>query len=442
VLRFDKSSVDISCEASSNPSPNISHVDLRAISANVNSNVISNNSLVSCQNSADSSFSSTISDITSESQQPNFPSQKPLSENTFRVLSSNVDCLTNKLLESEVLLREEAADIASFVELLPKHSFLAVTETSLQIPGYQLFSNLEHSNCRRGVGVYVRDGIQVSVVNPTMLDISLIESVWLDISIANKNLRLGCVYRSPSAPSLEDSELALKTIIDEMTSSISLPSSFELIITGDFNFPAIEWVEGTGHISSNSRDSPFLSCLSNNFLHQTIDKPTRYRADQNPSLLDLVILRDTDSLIRNDYLPPIASSDHLVILSVLSLNSRPQPKFRPQTFTDYEAIQQELSSANWSMLITSDINESWLNFKKTLLALEKKHSRVIFRKQPKTLPFLTKEVKKLINQKSRAWKRYMKKRNQETLSFYNSVRNRVTDSVKKTEICLRGKFGF
>ena len=83
------------------------------------------------------------------------------------------------------------------------------------------------------------------------------------------------------------------------------------------------------------------------------------------------------------------------------------------------------------MLITSDINESWLNFKKTLLALEKKHSWVIFRKQPKTLPFLTKEVKKLINQKSRAWKRYVKKRNQETLSFYKAVRNRVADSVKK-----------
>ena len=91
MLRFDKSSVDISCEASSNPSPNVSHVDLRAISANVNSNVISNNLIVSCQNSADSSFSSTISDVASESQQPNFPSQKPLSGNTFRVFSSNVD---------------------------------------------------------------------------------------------------------------------------------------------------------------------------------------------------------------------------------------------------------------------------------------------------------------------------------------------------------------
>ena len=54
------------------------------------------------------------------------------------------------------------------------------------------------------------------------------------------------------------------------------------------------------------------------------------------------------------------------------------------------------------MVITGDINESWINFKKTILALEKKDFRVVFRKQPKTLPFITKEVKKPINQKSRA----------------------------------------
>ena len=101
---------------------------------------------------------------------------------------------------------------------------------------------LEHPNFRRGVGVYVRDSIQINVVNPSVLDISLIESVWLDISIANKILRLGCVYRSTCAPSLEDSWLALKTIIYKMASSISLPSSSELIIIGDFYFPAIEYL--------------------------------------------------------------------------------------------------------------------------------------------------------------------------------------------------------
>ena len=125
-----------------------------------------------------------------------------------------------------------------------------VTETSLQMSGYQLFSNLEHPNCQIGVGVYVRDSIQIRVVNPPMLDMSLIASLWLDISIANKKLCLGCEVQVLFT--LKTVNWPSKTIIDEMASSVSLPSSSRLIIIGDFIFPAIEWVEGTGHSSSNS----------------------------------------------------------------------------------------------------------------------------------------------------------------------------------------------
>jgi hypothetical protein len=75
--------------------------------------------------------------------------------------------------------------------------------------------------------------------------------------------------------------------------------SSDLIIIGDFNFPLIKWVDGLGHVVSSNGDSPFVSCLSDNFLHQTVDKPTRHHGNQNPSLLDLVILSNPDSLIRN-----------------------------------------------------------------------------------------------------------------------------------------------
>jgi exonuclease III len=74
--------------------------------------------------------------------------------NTLRVISSNVDSLTNKLLETQVLLKEEAADIAGLVEILPKYTAVPSTESSLQISGFQCFTNLGQPNCRRGVGVY------------------------------------------------------------------------------------------------------------------------------------------------------------------------------------------------------------------------------------------------------------------------------------------------
>ena len=76
-----------------------------------------------------------------------------------------------------------------------------------------------------------------------------------------KKICTECVYRSPSAPSLNDCEIHLKIITDEMSSTVSS----DLIIIRDFNFPLIEWVDGLGHVVSNNGDSPFVSCLSDNF---------------------------------------------------------------------------------------------------------------------------------------------------------------------------------
>ena len=330
-----------------------------------------------------------------------------------------------------MLLKEEAADIAGLVEILPKYTAVPSTESSLQISGFQCFTNLGQPNCRRGVGVYVREGFQVSVINLPIFNVPWVESVWLDINLHDKKVCIGCIYRSPSAPSLEECESSLKKIIDGMASLVSQTVASDLIIIGDFNFPSVEWVDGLGHPASGGGDSPFVSCLSDNFLHQTVEKPTRHRGDQNPSLLDLVILSDPDSLIRNEFLPPVGNSNHSVILSVLSTNSCLQTNLHPQTFIDYHEIQRELVSINWSELITSDINTSWLNVKKTLLSTEKKHSRVIYRRQPKTLPFLTKDTKRTINRKARAWKRYKKKKTQENWLRYVKAWNLVLDSVRK-----------
>ena len=148
-------------------------------------------------------------------------SRKPRNNNTLRVISSNVDSLTNKLLNIQVLLKDEEADIAGLVEILPKFTTIPVTKSMLQISGFQCFTNLGQPNCRRGVGIYVREGFQVSLINPLIYDVPWVESLWLDITLQeNKKICIGCVYRSPSAPSLNGCEIHLKTIIDGIYSII------------------------------------------------------------------------------------------------------------------------------------------------------------------------------------------------------------------------------
>ena len=89
-----------------------------------------------------------------------------------------------------------------------------------------------------------------------------------------------------------------------------------MVILGDFNFPDYDWVDGSG-FSAKEQESPFLTCLSEHSLFQTVDQPTRYRDGQASNILDLVILNNPDLWTKNEFLAPIGSSDHAAILTEL-----------------------------------------------------------------------------------------------------------------------------
>ena len=65
------------------------------------------------------------------------------------------------------------------------------------------------------------------------------------------------------------------------------------MILGGFNFPNHDWVDGSG-FSAKEQESPFLTCLSEHLLLQTVDQPTLYRDGQASNILDLVILNNPD----------------------------------------------------------------------------------------------------------------------------------------------------
>ena len=89
----------------------------------------------------------------------------------------------------------------------------------------------------------------------------------------------GVVYRSPNTPSCLESEQYLANIISDI---IKDSCNQHVVILGDFNFPDFNWVDGSG-FSSKEQESPFLTCLSEHSLFQTVDQPTRYRDGQHPT---------------------------------------------------------------------------------------------------------------------------------------------------------------
>ena len=77
----------------------------------------------------------------------------------------------------------------------------------------------------------------------------------------------------------------------------------QLLLTGDFNFPDINWVDTHCFSSSTSLSAKFLEVIQNSFLTQQIQEPTCHQPYQRPSILDLIITRDPDSIINLTHLP-------------------------------------------------------------------------------------------------------------------------------------------
>ena len=124
----------------------------------------------------------------------------------MRFLRSNVDSLPNKHSELSFCMISEEVDALAITEVSPRNTLSVLYPDEIKINGYQLFSNLNSPLCHRGVCFYIRDGLQVSLIQFNSLTTDGIKSVWIKIHNQTISVVMGVVYRSPSAPCVLDSE--------------------------------------------------------------------------------------------------------------------------------------------------------------------------------------------------------------------------------------------
>ena len=93
--------------------------------------------------------------------------------------------------------------------------------------------------------------------------------------------------------------------------SLDFGHHYSVIVVGDFNFPGIQWIEGSGFASSGD-DSSFANLLMDFYLFQSVEQPTR-----GNNILDLV-LTNTPSFMSEPKTGPQfrdsgLSSDHFPV---------------------------------------------------------------------------------------------------------------------------------
>ena len=349
-------------------------------------------------------------------------------EKKLLVLYTNADSLLNKLEELNLVIcdQESKPHVIAVTESKPKKYSGNIAASEFNVNGYNVFFEGEHDNSR-GITVYVRDDL-----SGTQLDEGLPfhEHLLLKLNTDKQDgFILGVFYRSPTSPPENDKELF------SMISYLNNKYYENLVIVGDFNFGNINWKGWTASGNDKNSDELFLDILRKNGLMQHVDKPTRQRGDDEPSILDLVISREY--LSKLEYLSPLGKSDHAIIK--LECEVTTSTKMQPVNYNYLRGNYDEMRvflSRDWDKVllpVSNSVDEMWSVFADLLSEAVECFVPKTFvghKKHQSVQPFGY-EIKESVRKKHRLWTRYIETRNPTVLHEYRKMRNKVKKEVHK-----------
>jgi hypothetical protein len=359
---------------------------------------------------------------------PHVPTNKV---HKLKVMFTNVDVFTNKHAEFISYITIEQPLIIALCEVFPKNR--ASSEVEDFILNLEKYDRLvPATNGGRGVVIYAHSSLQAISVDQFDHN-NFDESVWCRIKLGlGDSLLFGCVYRSPS--SMPDNNAALCKLMTEVCEA----NYSHKLIVGDFNFKEISWADEKVNASDEHPASMFFECIQDNFLHQHVTRETRFRGNQMPSLLDLVLTNEVDMVDSDNlvYDPPLGKSDHSTLLfdynCYLEVPANNTPRFQYYKGA-YADMNCELGCIDWCDRLSSDsVEDNWATFTTILSQVMDKHiPKCRSGRNDRERPlWMNKEVADVIRKKRRVWSKYWKSRSRKDYNSYKLLRNRCTETVR------------
>ncbi|CAF1064320.1 unnamed protein product [Brachionus calyciflorus] len=365
--------------------------------------------------------------------------QNELNSQHYSYLSfwyTNATSLENKihLLESEVA--DEDPDFLLISETWFKETSVA------NLIGYTLFRK-DRGTRGGGVCIFVKTSLKASeVVYPELKD-DTIEHIWCALQIGCERILIGCFYRPPNYSKQENTRI--NSLIIEASNLVSKGCFNDLIIFGDFNYPAIKWTEKMyPEINPFDHHSQiFLNVVYDCFLSQMVENHTFQTSDgETTNTLDLILTSYPQRITDLAHKPPLGNSSrghHILTLKYLASKST-EKSFDNRKFNyqrgKYDLFSNKLNSVDWEVVFDSkDVNTCYNLFVDMYHTLC--HEFIPKKKlsHKHNLPWLTQMTKRLIREKKNLWFKYLaSKKNTELLRKFKEAKKIVEKSIKE-DLC-------
>ena len=333
-------------------------------------------------------------------------------ETGIRILFTNAQSIVNKMSEVKAIMATLNPDIFAVTESWTNGD---IGNDYLNIGGYELAARRDRNDTDRGRGggilVYTKKNIDL-VVEEDNTDFN--QCLSIRMKFTDKNVNLHVIYRSPN--SSKNNDEALVKWVKAMHG--------QNVLIGDFNLPDIDWT--TGCAGGRGRD--FYEATAEMFMQQHVEEPTH----RSGNTLDLVLCDQEEMIKEVRGEGRLGKSDHDMISFTLcarpnkTANQRMTMNFRKAQFEEMRGRMKEI---DWQEILRDkDANEMWISIRG---CVERLMSDLIPMKKTnaKTNPqWFDKEVKKSIEKKKEAWKRWKQTGGEREEREY---RHKVNETKKK-----------
>ena len=286
---------------------------------------------------------------------------------------------------------------------------------------------LRRDRVTRGGGVALYFHRHFTCRQITDEDLDLQDTMWCSLKMLDSTeCIVGVIYRSPTADMTYNSKLM------ENIRLVAARYRTRILIMGDFNLPNLS---KTSTHPENSLENNFQRLLEDIPLFNHTTCNTRFRGNDVPSTLDLILCSEDNVVEDISYNPPMGLSDHLVLIfDYVCRAERQSDACKLIRKVNIRSLSDDLRNfSNWSTNYT-DVNEHWLE---TLDKIQEKissHSQFVPKKDKQQFHFhIRSRTRKWIKLRNKAWWEHKNQQHPtiRTWEIYRLLRNKVNTLIRE-----------
>ena len=342
---------------------------------------------------------------------------------TIRVMYTNIDGLLSCILEVRDYLRERKPDV------------LCLTETKLRdeihlcfkAEGYNMWRRDRKEKGGGGLLVLTKEEIYVEEVQ---YGVGMTEVISIAIRMREGEMRriiLTYVPPRTNAWGCEEYKGMKRELIRCLDDMIRKDST--VLLLGDFNSKEVNWEEMEVNGDTGEWGEDLLQLVMVNTMEQWVRENTRYRGEDEPTMLDLVFTKKPETCPTIEYLCPMGKSDHVVMEIELKgsekeIRSEGHKNGRlNHAKANFAELREFYEKINWKEVMKGrTVQEKYDIFLMKYREGEQKYVPV-YKEKKKRHKWYNARCAEAKRKKDAAWRKLKKHRNTSNRESYRGARN-------------------